>query len=159
MQNTPHPKLAQYHFSTYSWTHLSKDDLYDLLHLRQVIFVVEQNCPYIDADHKDQASHHVLVKDEHGSLVAYTRLLPMGVSYTDHVSIGRVVIAASHRGIGLGYQLMDHSIQECRSLWSELPIKISAQEHLQQFYTQCGFSRIGETYLEDDIPHVAMVMA
>ena len=39
---------------------LSNSDLYAILHLRQEVFVVEQNCPYLDADNSDQNAFHLL---------------------------------------------------------------------------------------------------
>ena len=47
----------------WQWTdfdHLSLEQLYALMRLRQQVFVVEQDCPYIDADNQDQAAHHLL---------------------------------------------------------------------------------------------------
>ena len=148
---------SEFLYSISSWDDLSKDQLYDILQLRQKVFVVEQDCPYLDADGKDQNSYHVCLR-ANKKVIGYTRLLPLGLSYSTHTSIGRVILDPSQRGTGQGYQLMEFSIKNCKSLWPEHPGNISAQEHLQNFYTKCGFTRIGESYLEDDIPHVAMVM-
>lgn len=147
----------EFHYSSTNWQKLSKDDLYAILRLRQEIFIVEQTCPYLDADGKDQLSHHVMMKSGN-QLKGYTRLLPIGISYPHYASIGRVILDLSQRGSGLGYHLMEYSIAQCNALWPSTPIKISAQEHLQQFYSKCGFTRVGQSYLEDDIPHVGMVM-
>jgi len=144
-------------YSTATYDQLTKDDLYAILQLRQAIFVVEQACPYLDADGKDQGSYHVMMKSD-DTLVGYTRLLPLGLNYTDYASIGRVILDPSQRGTGQGYPLMQYSIDQCRELWADVPIKISAQEHLQGFYGKCGFTKVGEGYLEDNIPHIGMVM-
>ena len=109
---------------------LSLNELYTIMTLRQEVFVVEQDCPYIDADGKDQDSHHLMGFDESGSLVAYTRLVAPGISYKE-VSIGRVITAQSARGIGLGVVLMEKSIEAVEQLYGKVPIRISAQEHLR----------------------------
>jgi ElaA protein len=145
---------------TYELKHfdnLSVIELYKLLQLRQEVFVVEQDCPYVDADDKDQVSYHLMGRDELGRLVAYTRILEKGISYTDYCSIGRVITSMACRSTGEGYRLMEMSIQKCNELWLNIPIKISAQAHLQKFYGRLGFDPVGETYLEDNIIHIGMV--
>lgn len=141
-----------------SFAELSLTELYDLMVLRQEVFIVEQDCPYQDADGKDQDSLHVLGYDGE-LLVAYTRIVPPGVSYEKYASIGRVVNKQSHRRLGLGKSLMDYSIKLTKVTHPSHPIKISAQEYLTKFYSGLGFKVIGEGYLEDDIPHVAMILA
>lgn len=136
---------------------LSLIELYKILQLRQEVFVLEQNCPYVDADDKDQLSYHLMGTNDNNQLVAYTRLLAKGISYKDYCSIGRVITSMTCRGIGEGNRLMDVSIQKCSELWPNTPIKISAQAHLQKFYGRLGFQSIGETYLEDNIIHIAMI--
>lgn len=100
---------------------LTPYELYDILQLRQEVFVVEQNCPYLDADGKDHASLHLMGCDPVGRLCCYTRLLPSGVSYPDYPSIGRVVSTSSVRGSGAGKLLMQQSIAECRRLFGNTP--------------------------------------
>lgn len=135
---------------------LSLDELYTMMTLRQEVFVVEQDCPYIDADGKDQYSHHLMGFDESGALVAYTRIVAPGISYKE-VSIGRVITAQSVRGIGLGVVLMEKSIEAVAELYGKVPIRISAQEHLRKFYESLGFVYTGKSYLEDGIPHIDML--
>jgi len=125
--------------------------------LRQEVFVVEQNCPYVDADGKDRMSFHVMGYDESGDLLAYVRICPPGVSYDKYVSIGRVVTHERVRGIGEGYQLMEASLRFCKELFPQVPNKISAQLHLTNFYEKLGYVTVGDDYLEDDIPHIAMI--
>jgi ElaA protein len=141
-----------------SWDELSTSQLYDILQLRQEVFIVEQDCPYLDADGKDQSSYHVVFY-ENGLLIAYTRLVPKGISYENYVSIGRVLNKEIVRGRGIGKELMTYSIQKCKEFFSEDPIKISAQVYLLKFYTELGFVETGERYLEDGIPHCAMVLS
>ena len=135
---------------------LRLDELYAILALRQEIFVVEQNCPYQDADNKDQHSFHVMVHKD-STLIAYARLVPIGLSYKNYCSIGRVVTAKNQRGKGIGKLLMSYALKQCNKLFPNIPIKISAQVYILNFYSDLGFSVVGEEYLEDDIPHRAMV--
>lgn len=144
-------------FTCLSFAELSKKQLYDIMVLRQEVFVVEQDCPYLDADGKDANCYHVMGY-EGEELVAYTRLVPRGISYKNYTSIGRVVNAPRLRGTGIGKKLMALSIEECKKLWEDLPIKISAQCYLLKWYERFGFELVGEEYLEDDIPHHAMIL-
>lgn len=145
-------------FSCLPFQQLTTRELYDIMVLRQEVFVVEQNCPYLDADGKDLDSWHVLVRNDNGQLVAYTRLLPEGLSYAGYSSIGRVVTDPAVRGGGAGRELMQRSIALCRHLFGPLPIKIGAQTYLLRFYESLGFVSTGEDYLEDGIPHTKMVL-
>lgn len=140
------------------FSELSLEQLYAIMAIRQEIFVVEQDCPYLDADGKDQQSYHLMGFNTEGNLLAYSRIVPQGVSYPEFVSIGRVVIAASARKKGMGSLLMEKSIARCQEIFGEKSIKISAQAHLEQFYGALGFVPVGVPYLEDDIPHIGMIL-
>jgi ElaA protein len=146
-------------FVAKTFAELTNDELYDLLKLRQAVFVVEQHCVYLDTDDLDQEAIHVLGFTAAGSLVACTRLLQRGVAYPDYAAIGRVVTGAEIRGRGQGRPLMRFSIEELYRRWGPQAIKISAQAHLQDFYGSVGFTGVGEGYLEDGIPHRAMILA
>lgn len=137
---------------------LSNRALYEIMALRQEVFVVEQNCPYQDCDGKDLFSWHLLGRDANGKLICYTRILPKGVAYENHISIGRVVSSPSVRGTGAGKTLMEESIRRCRALFGDAPIKIGAQTYLLRFYESLGFRSTGEEYLEDGIPHTKMIL-
>ena len=137
---------------------LSLEQLYKIMKLRQEVFVVEQNCPYLDADDKDQESFHLVSWDENGEALAYVRLLPKGLSYPEYASIGRVVTSAKIRRSGGGKQLMHEALLWAKKLFGDTPVKISAQSYLLSFYRNLGFEPIGEEYLEDDIPHRAMIL-
>ena len=134
---------------------LSTKELYALLRLRNEVFIVEQNCPYLDLDDKDQASYHLLYYAD-DQLAGHTRLLPGGLSYDD-VSIGRVATASSYRGLGLGKKLMEASIEGCYGKFGRSAIRISAQLYLLKFYRSLGFKEEGASYEEDGIPHIEMV--
>lgn len=135
---------------------LSVHELYDLLALRTAVFVVEQNCAYLEIDGKDKVAIHVLGVDSNQELIATARILPPGISYSE-VSIGRVTLAQEARGIGLGHELMKEIMNNIHSMYGTVSIRISAQKHLESFYESHHFVSTGKNYLEDDIPHVEML--
>ena len=138
-----------------SFDELSIDDLYAILSLRQEVFVLEQNCPYIDADYSDQDAFHLLGY-ENKNLIGYLRAFPPKIKY-DGSSMGRIVIKASHRGNDLGKEITNIGKD---FLWEKYPqdeIVISAQHRLLSFYNQLGFKSRGEIYLEDNIDHIQML--
>jgi ElaA protein len=145
-------------FSCCTFQELSNEQLYEILTLRLEVFCVEQNCPYQDCDGKDLESWHLMGRNEAGKLICYTRLLPVGVAYHEYVSIGRVVTSPAARGTGAGKMLMEKSIETCRQLFGNQAIKIGAQSYLLKFYEGFGFRSTGEAYLEDGIPHTAMLL-
>ena len=133
------------------WSELSTKEVENIFSLRSEVFVVEQDCVYQDIDSKDQIAKHLLGYDK-DLLVAHSRLLKPG-DYFDQHSFGRAVVKKSHRGLGLGDELVKRSIKE---LGDQTEIKISAQYHLEKLYQNNGFVSVGDTYLEDGIPHIAM---
>ena len=135
---------------------LSAGELYAIFHLRMEVFVVEQRCPYQDADGKDLKGCHLMGYNEENKLVAYARLLPQHVSY-EEVSIGRVVTSPAVRGTGAGKQLMRKALEEILALFGNVPVRIGAQQYLQEFYEGFGFVTEGEMYMEDGIPHIIML--
>ncbi|MEY8197725.1 MAG: GNAT family N-acetyltransferase [Colwellia sp.] len=149
-------------WQTKRFSELSLNQLYDVLKLRVDVFVVEQTCFYPDLDSdRNLLDRHPktlhLLGYQSEQLVAYLRILPKGQSYLDYVSIGRVVIAPQVRGAGLGHELMTKGIRLCQQRFPNESIKISAQHHLKAYYQQHGFTQVSEMYLEDDIPHIAMI--
>ncbi len=137
---------------------LTTDQLYDLLKLRVDVFVVEQTCYYPDLDDIDRDSETVhLLGYADEKLVAYLRLLAPGISYPGLVSIGRVATLQDYRGKGIGHPLMQKALELCEQHWPATNIKISAQEHLEKYYNQHQFNRVSDMYLEDNIPHIAML--
>jgi len=136
---------------------LSHDELYAILALRQEVFIVEQNCPFLDADGKDQIALHLMIFDKDQQLVAYTRLFDKDVYYEGYTSIGRVVTSPKARGGGFGRVLMEKSIEKVLDLFGQAPIKIGAQKYLEKFYQSLGFQPTGNDYIEDGIPHTYMI--
>lgn len=139
-----------------SFDELSNAELYNILRLRAAVFVVEQNCPYLDLDGKDQLSFHLMGLNEKQELIAYARLLPAGLAF-DEVSIGRVLSSSTVRGSGAGMELMQTAIQLSQKKFGEGPIRIGAQLYLKKFYERLGFVQVSEVYLEDNIEHIEML--
>ena len=136
---------------------LTATELYAIMQLRNEVFVVEQNCVYQDADNKDAKSFHFMGWDN-TTLVAYTRIIPQGISYTE-ASIGRVVTNPKYRGTGAGRELMQLSIRNTYNLFNCTAIKIGAQLYLKNFYKSFGFVQCSQQYLEDNIPHIEMLLS
>jgi ElaA protein len=134
---------------------LTPYELYLILQLRNEVFIVEQNCPYQDLDNKDIKSWHLMASEE-GKLVAYSRLLAPGISYSES-SIGRIVSSPSVRKTGMGKKLMEESIVQINKLFNTDIIRIGAQYYLKNFYESFGFIQESEIYLEDNIPHIIML--
>jgi ElaA protein len=135
---------------------LTTNELYAILKERTQVFVVEQECPYLEVDGKDLLSYH-LYKEENGEIAAYARLLPPGVSYLE-ASIGRVFVKKEYRGRGFAGELLIRSLDFLHGELGETKIKIQAQEYLREFYGSFGFTAITDTYLDDGIPHIDMVL-
>ncbi|MEN9952130.1 MAG: hypothetical protein RLZZ520_398 [Bacteroidota bacterium] len=147
--------MEKIEWSLKKFEELSSRELYEILRLRSEVFVVEQNCVFLDMDDKDQFSLHLQGRID-GKLAAGVRILPPGLSY-EEPSIGRVVSSPQFRRKGVGIELMKTAIQETISLYGNVPIKIGAQLYLKKFYESFGFLQCSETYLEDDIPHIKMI--
>lgn len=134
---------------------LTNIELYEILQLRSEVFVVEQDCAYQDLDGKDEKALHIIGIKE-GKIVAYTRCFKPG-DYFKEASIGRVVVKNSQRKYKFGNDIMKASVEAIKNHYKTNLIKISAQCYLDKFYTNLGFKAIGEGYLEDGIPHIAMI--
>ena len=130
-------------------------ELHDLLQLRSDVFVVEQDCVYHDMDGKDEKGLHVFGKKDK-KIVAYTRCFAPGI-YFEEAAIGRVVVPKDLRKYGYGHEIMKASIKAIEGHFGTVKMKLSAQTYLINFYKTHGFKPVGEGYLEDGIPHIAMV--
>ncbi|MDQ6872767.1 MAG: GNAT family N-acetyltransferase [Gemmatimonadota bacterium] len=146
----------------WQWSRFSElrtDDLYAVVRLREAVFVVEQNCPYPDADGRDPGAWHLLgwnQGSDERSLVAYARVFEPGVRYTQG-SIGRVATAREVRRTGVGRRLMAEALRRLETLAPGQQIKLAAQQRLEAFYASFGFTTISAPYEEDGIMHVDMV--
>jgi ElaA protein len=116
---------------------------------------LEQECLYPELDDKDFACLHLWTEQD-DRIIAYTRLVPPGLSYPQ-ASIGRVIVAEEARGTGLSKQLMIHSIESLYKEFGEGEIQIGAQFHLKSFYEKLGFKQISEPYPDYGILHIDMI--
>lgn len=137
-----------------SFSELTLETLYAILQLRQAVFVVEQNCPYLDADGVDPEARHLLGYID-GELALYTRYFVHPTNPTEGI-IGRVIVKANYRREGLGGILMQHTERCLQASFTIDSISLGAQAHLQCFYQQLGYAVNGEQYDEDGIPHLPM---
>jgi ElaA protein len=133
---------------------LSPKELYDILRLRSEVFVVEQNCVFLDMDNKDQYCDHVMIYTD--KLVATSRLVPPGVSYAE-MSVGRIVSHKDARRGGVGKLLVRESLRLLEEKYGNGPVKIGAQYYLKAFYEGFGFRQCSDIYVEDGIDHILMI--
>ncbi|WP_457615994.1 GNAT family N-acetyltransferase [Lutibacter sp.] len=139
-----------------TFSELTLNELYKILQLRSEVFVVEQDCIYQDIDDKDQKALHI-IGFKNNKIIAYTRVFKSG-DYFSLASIGRVVVKKTERTYGYGHVILKESIKCIQQIFKENKIKISAQTYLKKFYESHGFIKTGEEYLEDGIPHIAMIL-
>ena len=138
---------------------LSRDNLFEILKVRQSVFVVEQHCVYQDADNLDPKAFHLLGWNgdkSRSDLVAYARVVLPGEKFIEP-SIGRLLTVKSVRGTGLGKKLTSEAISRTIREFPNASIRISAQKYLEDFYFQFGFNTVSEPYDEDGIPHIEML--
>lgn len=134
---------------------LDRVELYEILRLRETVFIVEQQCVYHDIDDRDPYAFHLMAKSGN-EIIGYARYFSPGV-YFKEAAIGRVLMAQNFRKLGYAHQLIEVAIKTIKDDFSNAAIKISAQQYLTKFYESHGFEQVGEGYLEDDIPHIAML--
>lgn len=135
---------------------LSNDELYNILRLRNSVFIVDQQCVFADIDGEDQLNCHHLFHSTQGQIIAYTRILAPGQIYQEPC-LSRVCISPAQRGKGIGKQLLTNAIEETSKLFPERSIRIGAQLYLKSFYESFGFKVDGDIYFEDGIAHVQMI--
>ena len=143
-------------FIWHNFDSISKEQLYDVLSLRQRVFIIEQDCFYEDLDYSDQKANHLLLYKDN-KLIGYSRVFAPGTKY-DAASIGRIVTDLGFRGKGYGKDITQESIQFLKNNFPGSDISISAQYRLVDFYEDFGFEREGSVYLEDDIDHIKMTL-
>ncbi|WGL16811.1 GNAT family N-acetyltransferase [Microbulbifer bruguierae] len=151
--------IQPYTFEWSSFDQLTPSELYEILRVRQEVFTVEQDCPYQDADGKDQHAWHLVCWDSDTSsptALAYLRVVFPGKKYPEP-SIGRVLTSKAVRGTGIGKALMECAIEHTQREYPGAPIRISAQLYLKKFYGDLGFKQVSQPYDEDGIPHIEML--
>lgn len=144
-------------FTTKSFNELSPLEVLKIFELRQDVFIVEQACLFNDIDAKDPLSFHILSFSENHVLQAYARIVPPKLVF-DEPSIGRICTQLSARGTGLGKSLVKYAIEKTQETFPKQNIRIAAQFHLQKFYADFGFKIASESYEEDEILHIDMLL-
>jgi ElaA protein len=134
---------------------MSPAALYAVLAARQAVFIVEQTCPYPDLDGHDAEARHLIAWRD-GEVAAYCRVFAPGVKYAE-ASLGRVLTTAAFRGTGVGREIVARALAEIDRCHPGHGVRISAQQYLERFYGTFGFATVSAPYLEDGIPHVAML--
>ncbi len=135
---------------------LTRDELYDILHLRAVVFNLGQQCPCVDPDGKDRLAWHLCLRHQDGTLAAYARIFGPDAYKPGYTAIGRVAVLEAFRGQGLGKRVMHEAVAFLQEHFPEVPVIISAQSYLQRFYEDLGFRRTSDEYMEEGIPHIRM---
>ena len=160
--NTPHTANVLALTGSLTWrfcafSELTVWELERIYTARQQVFVLEQNCAYLDADGLDSQSHHLAAwSAAHTVPLAYARLVAPGLKYAEP-SMGRVVTTQAGRGQGLGRELVARLVAHAQTVYPDQGMRISAQSQLERFYADFGFVTVGERYLEDNIPHTEML--
>lgn len=133
---------------------LTTKELYEIYKIRVATFVVEQNSTHQEVDDADRCAYHVYLKDENG-IQAYLRVLPQGVNF-DEASIGRVL--AVKRRCGLGTKIVTEGIRVAKEKFNADSICIEAQVYVHELYDKMGFVQVSDVFLENDIPHMKMIL-
>ncbi len=135
---------------------LTAGELYDILQLRQQVFIIDQQCIYDDMDGCDKEALHVYLEDTEG-IAAYLRIMDRNVK-SEYVTIGRVVTAKRARRQGLASRLLDAAVQAAVDRFRADKVYIEAQTYARTLYEKQGFVQISEEFLEDGIPHIKMLL-
>lgn len=139
---------------TKTFDELTTPELYALLRIRSEVFIVEQNCVYLDPDGNDQTAIHLWLEHE-GRIVATCRICPQGTKMAD-TSIGRVI--TTERGRGYGLAIMQAAIHTIAIRWPECTtVTIEAQADKQGFYEQLGFRPVSRPFMMEGLMHLKMV--
>lgn len=138
---------------TKHFNELTLDELYEILRLRNEVFVVEQNCPYQDLDDRDKDSIHIFIKEDN-KIVSYCRVIKKGVDRNE--KIGRVL--STIRRKGYASKVVEKAIEVARKEYGSKTIELGAQVYAKSLYEKLGFKEVGDVYLEDDIPHIKMII-
>lgn len=146
-----------YQWQTSAFSELDTLQLYAALRLRQEVFVVEQECVYLDLDNLDQQAIHMLCW-QNGELAAYQRCLAPGIGF-DESALGRIAVSPGARGHQLGREMVQRGINHNLQRWPQHNIRINAQAHLQVFYGSLGFAAVGDVFDEDGIAHIHMTFS
>jgi ElaA protein len=129
---------------------LDPETLYRILALRVAVFVVEQECAYLELDGRDLEPETLLLwAMRDGELIATARLL---VDPDGRPRIGRVATIPAARSAGIAAALIRRTLE----LSGPREVVLNAQSQLEAWYARFGFVRDGADYDEDGIAHLPM---
>ena len=127
---------------------LTLRELHQVLWLRSRVFVVEQEITGVpEVDEHDPSAHHALLWGG-DRVVGTTRIL----LDRDPIKVGRVAVDEERRGEGLGRRMME-AVAE---FLGDRHAKLHAQAHLERWYADLGWRRVGENFDIVGIDHVRM---
>ena len=134
---------------------LTIDELYEILKLRSIVFVVEQNCIYQDIDDIDKTSYHIFMKEkDKPEIKVYLRVFEKD---KDTAQIGRVVTAEDKRRKGYASELIKKGIDIAKNELKKNKVYLEGQVYAAKLYEKLGFKIISDEFLEDGIPHYKML--
>ena len=134
---------------------LTIDELYEILKLRSIVFVVEQNCIYQDIDDIDKTSYHIFMKEkDKPEIKVYLRVFEKD---KDTAQIGRVVTSEDKRRKGYASELIKKGIEIAKNEMKKNKVYLEGQVYASKLYEKLGFKIISDEFLEDGIPHYKML--
>lgn len=131
---------------------LTLDELYDILRIRVLVFVVEQKALCDELDGKDRDAYHVILRQDN-EIKGYLRVFSEDESNRE-VKIGRVL--TTERGKGYGRLIMQEGIELARKVYNPKIINVHSQTQAMEFYAKFGFKQVSDVFIEDTLPHVSM---
>ena len=138
-----------------TYNELTVDELYEILKLRSIVFVVEQNCVYQDLDDIDKRSYHIYMKEkDKPEIKVYLRVFEKD---KDTAQIGRVVTEKDSRRKGYASQLIEKGIEISKNEMKKTKVYLEGQVYAAKLYEKLGFKIISDEFLEDGIPHYKML--
>lgn len=127
---------------------LTLHELYNIMHLRDVVFVVGQKITAVsEIDGEDPRCQHVLFYLD-DRLIGTTRIF----DDVDPMIVSRVAIHSDVQGEGYGRKMME----EINAWLGDRPAEMHAQAHLTSWYQSVGWEPFGDIFDEAEIPHQMM---
>lgn len=150
---TMQTKMSKMNFTVKPFPELTTAELHAIYTARVAVFVVEQACSYQEVDAQDLTALHIFA-EQNGAVIAYCRLIPHG----DSVHLGRVLVLPERRAEKLGRKIVAFAMDYARAHFPQCSVYAQAQTYLHDFYASFGFIAQSESYLEDNIPHMDMLL-
>ncbi|MEG1381751.1 MAG: GNAT family N-acetyltransferase [Ruthenibacterium sp.] len=138
---------------TFIWIRTENVKIADAYALRKAVFVDEQGFSAEgDKDAADEDAWHIVGYDAKGVPQCTARIF---CESEDAYHAGRIVVNKNLRGCGIGKKMMAEVAAKAKDCGAKT-LRLGAQYDKAGFYEACGFVRYGETYLDENYPHVHM---